>query len=117
MRNWTLPGLIVFCLLLSVASSGQVLKLGPLNAPPIDPSLCSVDPGGQTELCFTSQGIEISIAGQPFIVLPQAGPPGPEGPPGTNATLIGQTCHFTIKDFTQDGAGNAAGTLTIVSCP
>lgn len=44
-------------------------------------------------------------------------PQGLPGKDGTNATLQGQTCHFSISGFSQDGKGNAAGVLTITTCP
>lgn len=45
------------------------------------------------------------------------GIPGTPGKDGTNATLQGQTCHFTIATLQQDGKGNASGILTVTTCP
>lgn len=46
-----------------------------------------------------------------------AGKDGINGTNGTNATLPGQVCHFSISSFSMDGKGNAAGVLTITTCP
>lgn len=73
---------LIFFLLLSTFGFGQVMYIGPLNSPAIDPSSCIPSNQGQTGLCFASDGVHVSIAGQPF------GAPLPaSGPPGLNATI------------------------------
>jgi hypothetical protein len=82
--------LAVAILFLASFVSAQVIYLGPLNGPAIDPSQCVVSPNGQTGICGASDGVHISIAGAPFgPPLPVSGPQGPagaQGPPGPSGS-------------------------------
>lgn len=112
------------CLLfvLSLAASAQVLYFGPFKAPPIDPSQCTPDTqNGQTGVCFASDGVHVSIAGNPFggalcdssnpaCKGPQGDPGkdgavGPAGPQGSPGVIVGNTL---------SGVGAIQGTI---QCP
>ena len=52
-------------LLLSASLSAQTFFSGPLTGGPIAPSQCATE-ANTTGLCFTSNGVYVSIAGAPF---------------------------------------------------
>lgn len=127
--------LAVLVLTFAFSLSAQTFTISPM----VTPDKCVPIPG-LTSTCHASDGLHVSIAGATFgpalgvtqgpkgdpgpqgiqgIAGPAGptGPTGPQGTPGSNASLAGAVCHFSITSFTMDGKGNAAGILTITSCP
>lgn len=71
---------IVVLLVLTGSVFAQILTLGPMGAPAIDPSKCKpVDQ--QTSLCFATDGVHVSLVGEPF------GPPLPQGQKGDKGDI------------------------------
>lgn len=89
------PVKLLFFLLLAGIASAQIIVVGPMNQPPVDPSLCQVDKNGQTSICFAKDGVHVSIAGQPYGgALCDSSNPSCKGPAGVN----GSTPVFNIGE-------------------
>jgi len=112
-------GICVVVLAIGVsAASAQMLYIGPLNQPPIDPSKCVPSPDGQTAVCFANDGVHVSIAGAPF------GPPLPAQAPvlsiGTvkpgnapDVTMSGTPSNPVLNFVLQQGPPGAPGVVQI----
>jgi hypothetical protein len=116
-------GLAVILMATVPQNRGQAFPDNGPCTPSVGPGICS-DNGVMTWYDAALNKTTFSASGAGPI-----GPPGPKGDPGVQGvpgvqgiqgqpgSLPGQTCHFTITSLTQDGKGNAAGVLTITTCP
>lgn len=75
----------IWILFLSSICAAQVVTLGPLSTPAIDPTSCTTA-ANQTSVCFASDGVHVSIVGAPYggALCDSTNPAcrGPQGSPG-----------------------------------
>jgi hypothetical protein len=112
--------LATVCALLMIAAGvarAQVIYLGPLSGPPIDPSQCKPSPEGQSGLCGASDGVHMSIAGQPFGgALCDSTSPNCKGPQGDSITIsIGQTITLAPGSSATVNTSGSQGTKVVLN--